>query len=105
MSLAVAALASFPIRGAQPQSLDVTLTPYLAEFGLPALAAAVVQNGSIVAARAVGTRRAGGEIPVSIQDRSISVRTAKPLRRYLQGNLSKPASLAGTQRRLIRFPN
>jgi CubicO group peptidase (beta-lactamase class C family) len=67
--LAVIALAVLPIRGAEPQSLDRILNPYLKEFGLPALAAAVFQNGSIVASGAVGTRRAGMQIPVTINDR------------------------------------
>ncbi len=58
-----------PIWGAPPQSLDQTLNPYLQKFGLPAIAAAVFQNGSIVASGAVGTRRAGMPIPVTIDDR------------------------------------
>ncbi len=53
----------------QPLSLDATLQPYLATYGLPALAAAVVQDGKIVAAGAVGTRRAGQQIPVTLNDR------------------------------------
>ena len=67
--LAIIALAVVPIWGAEPQSLDRTLDPYLKEFGLPALAAAVFQNGSIVACGAVGIRRAGTQIPVTINDR------------------------------------
>jgi CubicO group peptidase (beta-lactamase class C family) len=35
---------------------------------LPAIAAAVFQNGSIIASGAVGTRRAGEQIPVTIND-------------------------------------
>ncbi len=50
-------------------SLDTTLTPYLSRYDLPALAAAVVKNGEILAAGAVGTRRAGMNIPVTINDR------------------------------------
>ena len=50
-------------------SLDDILTPYLARYDLPALAAAVVQDGKIVARGAVGTRRAGAAIPVTINDR------------------------------------
>jgi CubicO group peptidase (beta-lactamase class C family) len=53
----------------QPQSLNSTLEPYLKEFGLPALSAAVFKNGEIIAAGAVGTRRAGENIPVTIDDR------------------------------------
>lgn len=54
--------------GAQT-SLDGLLTPYLARYDLPALAAAVVQDGKIIASGAVGTRRAGAAIPVTINDR------------------------------------
>jgi CubicO group peptidase (beta-lactamase class C family) len=50
-------------------SLDSTLEPYLARYGLPALAAAVVRDGTVVAAGAVGTRRAGTQTPVTINDR------------------------------------
>ncbi len=50
-------------------SLDGILTPYLARYDLPALAAAVVQDGKIIASGAVGTRRAGAAIPVTIKDR------------------------------------
>lgn len=49
--------------------LDSTLAPYLAEYELPALAAAVVREGDVIAAGAVGTRRAGADIPVTIDDR------------------------------------
>jgi CubicO group peptidase (beta-lactamase class C family) len=50
-------------------SLDAMLRPYLAGSGLPALAAAVAKNGEIVAAGAVGTRRIGTDIPVTLDDR------------------------------------
>ncbi len=50
-------------------SLDAMLEPYLEKHQLPALAAAVVLNGEIVAAGAVGTRRAGEKMPVSLDDR------------------------------------
>ncbi len=49
--------------------LDGALRPYLALYGLPALAAAVVRDGRITAAGAVGTRRTGTDIPVTINDR------------------------------------
>lgn len=67
--LAMVAFAVVPMRGTAPQSLDRMLEPYLKEFGLPAIAAAVFQNGSIVASGAVGTRRAGMQIPVTVNDR------------------------------------
>src|SRR5262249_37090706 len=50
-------------------SLDALLTPYRDRYGLPALAAAVVKEGKVVAAGAVGTRRAGEQIPVTLNDR------------------------------------
>ena len=53
----------------EPASLDDILKPYLAKYDLPALAAAVVRDGTIVAAGAVGTRRVGTDIPVGINDR------------------------------------
>ncbi|MFY9984605.1 MAG: serine hydrolase domain-containing protein [Chthoniobacterales bacterium] len=53
----------------QTQSLNSTLEPYLKEFGLPALSAAVFKNGEIIAAGALGTRRAGENIPVTIDDK------------------------------------
>jgi CubicO group peptidase (beta-lactamase class C family) len=56
------------VAGAQT-SLDDILTPYLARYDLPALAAGVVQDGKIVASGAVGTRRAGAAIKVTINDR------------------------------------
>lgn len=50
-------------------SLDSLLTPYLARYDLPAIAAAIVKEGKVIAAGAVGTRRMGATIPVTIQDR------------------------------------
>ena len=74
---ALVALLAMPIdaswaqsaRRAAGASLNTVLDPIRARFGLPALAAAVVQNGKIVASGAVGTRRAGSVIPVTIDDR------------------------------------
>jgi CubicO group peptidase (beta-lactamase class C family) len=50
-------------------SLDTLLERYLPTYGLPALGAAVVKDGKIVAAGAVGTRKAGEKIPVTPRDR------------------------------------
>ncbi len=58
-----------PADAAPGQSLDDFLRPYLARYNLPAVAAAVVRNGAIVAAGATGTRRAGAAIPVTLHDR------------------------------------
>ncbi len=54
---------------AAESSLDSLLKPYLSKYGLPAVSAAVVKNGRIIAAGAVGTRRAGTQTPVTINDR------------------------------------
>ncbi|MFC1859775.1 serine hydrolase domain-containing protein [Thermodesulfobacteriota bacterium] len=51
------------------ETLDAILEPYLERYDLPALGAAVVKNGVIVAAGAVGTRKAGDKIPVTLNDR------------------------------------
>lgn len=67
--LAGAAPAAAQGPGGAPEPLDAALRPYLARHGLPALAAAVVRGGRVIAAGAVGTRRAGAEIPVMLEDR------------------------------------
>lgn len=54
---------------ARPVALDPFLQPYLAEYGLPALAAAVARDGEVIAAGAVGTRRLGRDLPVTLDDR------------------------------------
>jgi CubicO group peptidase (beta-lactamase class C family) len=58
-----------PVSGVPGTSLEAMLRPYLARHTLPALTAAVVRSGAIVAAGAVGTRRAGTDSPVAITDR------------------------------------
>jgi CubicO group peptidase (beta-lactamase class C family) len=50
-------------------SLDKELAPYLERYKLPAVAAAVVKDGRIVAAGVAGTRRIGTVTPVALQDR------------------------------------
>ncbi|MFO1059245.1 MAG: serine hydrolase domain-containing protein [Dongiaceae bacterium] len=65
--LLAAGQAAAPARAAE--SLDAMLTPYLAQYGLPALGAAVVKDGQVIAVGAVGTRRAGAQLPVSPADR------------------------------------
>lgn len=66
LALAVIAATGFA-HAAGP--LHETLHPYLARYELPALAAAVVRNGRVVASGAVGTRRAGANVPVALGDR------------------------------------
>lgn len=67
--LAVPIDASWAARRAAGASLNPVLDPIRARFGLPALAAAVVQDGKIVASGAVGTRRTGTVIHVTLDDR------------------------------------
>jgi len=68
-ALLATALVSGAAAAGNPESLDATLTPYLSTFNLPALAAAVVVKGEVVAVGAVGTRRAGQHVPVTTGDR------------------------------------
>lgn len=51
------------------ESLNSTLAPYLEKYSLPAIGAAVVKDGRIIAMGAAGTRRAGQSIPVTTGDR------------------------------------
>lgn len=67
--LLVLALAGVAGAANAQTSLNAELDPYLARYELPALAAAVVKDGKIIAAGAVGTRRAGADIPVTLDDR------------------------------------
>jgi CubicO group peptidase (beta-lactamase class C family) len=69
--LVVVAAAALAVSGPAPAgaSLNPMLKPYLSRYRLPALAAAVIKKGKIVSAGAVGTRRAGVNIPVTINDR------------------------------------
>jgi CubicO group peptidase (beta-lactamase class C family) len=50
-------------------SLNKQLEPFLGRYELPALAAAVVKDGKVVAVGAVGTRKVGAKIPVTLNDR------------------------------------
>ena len=50
-------------------SLDKELAPYLKRHKLPAVAAAVVKDGKIVAAGVAGTRRIGTVSPLTVKDR------------------------------------
>jgi CubicO group peptidase (beta-lactamase class C family) len=69
VALVVTALACHVGSASARDSLDALLTPYLEKYDLPALAAAVVKDGKVVAVGAVGTRRAGEKIPVTVNDR------------------------------------
>jgi len=72
--LLASAIASLPLVAAAQSSpamtpLDADLVPYLSRYGLPALAAAVVKQGTVVAAGVAGVRRVGATIAATLQDR------------------------------------
>ena len=68
--LLVATMLCCTTGSANPQaSLNTMLAPFLARFQLPALAAAVVKDGKVVAVGAVGSRQAGVQILVTVNDR------------------------------------
>jgi len=69
LALATLAVAGGPASAGAPVSLGPMLEPYRERHGLPALGAAVVKDGRIVAAGVAGTRRAGERIPVTTRDR------------------------------------
>jgi CubicO group peptidase (beta-lactamase class C family) len=92
--IAIIAAASSPTtRAAESKSLDRTLQPYLKEFALPALAAAVFQDGAVVASGAVGTRRAGENIPVAVNDRFHLGSDSKAVTSLLAGQFVDVGSL------------
>jgi CubicO group peptidase (beta-lactamase class C family) len=69
VSLAAAASFIFVSTARSEDSLDTVLAKVRAQYALPALAAAVVKNGNLVAAGAVGSRVAGRDMPVTTDDR------------------------------------
>jgi CubicO group peptidase (beta-lactamase class C family) len=93
-----------PMCGAEQQSLDHMLDPYLKEFGLPAIAAAVFQNGAIVASGAVGTRRAGMQIPVTVNDRFHIGSDSKAFTALLAGQFVQQGKLQWTSTPADVFP-
>lgn len=60
--------AALPASPLNVEDLGPKLSPLLAQYGIPALAGAVARGGVIVAAGAVGTRRAGADVPVTLHD-------------------------------------
>lgn len=67
----LAFLSSFAASGTarSQDSIDQVLSEIREKYALPALAAAVVRNGNLVAEGAVGTRLEGADIPVTVDDR------------------------------------
>jgi CubicO group peptidase (beta-lactamase class C family) len=68
-ALAALVLTGAPASVVAQTSLDEALCPFLSRYDLPAVAAAVVHEGKVVASGAVGTRKTGAAIPVTIHDR------------------------------------
>lgn len=87
-----------------PASLDAVLTPYLASHGLPALFAAVVRGGQVAASGAVGTRRAGAAIPVTINDRVHIGSCTKAMTALLAGMLVEEGRIGWDTTIGARFP-
>ncbi len=58
-----------PQNAVQGQTINHKLEPYLKSGNLPAVAAAVVERGVLTEYGAVGTRKMGADIPVTIHDK------------------------------------
>jgi CubicO group peptidase (beta-lactamase class C family)/pimeloyl-ACP methyl ester carboxylesterase len=84
--------------------LDELLTPYLARYELPALAAAVVQDGKVIAVGAVGTRKAGDKIPATVNDRFHLGSNAKAMTALLAAMLVEEGKLKWTSTLPDVFP-
>jgi CubicO group peptidase (beta-lactamase class C family) len=83
---------------AQATSMDNYLDRVRAEYGLPALAAAVVKDGVVVAAAATGTRVDGQILPVTINDRFHIGSNTKSMTATLAGMLVEEGRLAWDSR-------
>jgi CubicO group peptidase (beta-lactamase class C family) len=93
VSVVIVASVCSAIQAAEPQSIDRTLEPYLKQYGLPALAAAVFKGGVIIASGKAGTRRAGQNIPVTIDDRFHLGSDSKAFTSLLAGQFVQAGSL------------
>lgn len=76
--------------------LDSLLEPIRAKYQLPALAAAVAEQGKLVAIGAVGTRVLGQDIPVATDDRFHLGSDTKAMTAVLAGKLVDEGRLAWT---------
>ncbi len=68
-ALAIVSTLTFSTAVSADGLLSDQLEPIRAKYGLPALAAAVVKDGKIIASGAVGVRIYGTDIPVTLGDR------------------------------------
>jgi CubicO group peptidase (beta-lactamase class C family) len=67
--LAAALLTLTPHARAQDAKLDAFLESVRAKYALPALAAAAVKDGEVIASGAVGVRAIGTDVPATVDDR------------------------------------
>ena len=87
-----------------PLPLEAMLEPVRTRHGLPALAAAVVIEGKLVAVGAVGTRRAGAQIPVRRNDRFHLGSDTKAMTSLLAGMAVEAGRLRWTSTLAEVFP-
>lgn len=80
------------------------LEPVRAQYGLPALAAAVVIEGKVVAVGASGTRKAGAQIPVRRTDRFHLGSDTKAMTAFLAGMAVEDGKLRWTSILAEVFP-
>jgi CubicO group peptidase (beta-lactamase class C family) len=69
--------------------LDAFLESVRAKHALPALAAAAVKNGEVIARSAVGVRALGTDVPVTVDDR---FHLGSASRRSTPGRRTRPTS-------------
>lgn len=94
--LGLSLLGLAPAASAQQADISDYLETVRAEYDLPALAAAVVKDGTVAAAAAVGVRVHGGDIPVTIDDRFHLGSNTKSMTATLAGMLVDEGSLSWT---------
>jgi CubicO group peptidase (beta-lactamase class C family) len=97
LALGLAALPAGPLRGqgaAVRRDLTQTLEPLRRQYGLPALAAAVVRAGVINAAGATGVRAQGSTVRVTLNDRFHLGSDTKAMTALLAGMAIEDGKLA-----------
>lgn len=97
-------IADRPVMTRGPESLAAMLGPYCEKYGLPALGAAVVKDGRTVAQGAVGTRKAGEKIPVTLSDRFHIGSDTKAITAVLAATFVKEGKLRWDSRLEEIFP-
>ena len=94
--LSVIAGLVFPASSQADDSLDPLLNDVRTKYALPALAAAVVKNGTRIAIGAVGVRVAGTNIPVTVDDRFHLGSDTKAMTATLAGMMVEEGKLRWT---------